>query len=89
MRALAILHESTGTRRLWEFYPMRFIWPGPKKPKNFFIEYGHDGYPKNPLPIQIPEKSTYSYPKQDILKHFLRKICYETCETGIFVSFKK
>jgi hypothetical protein len=37
-----------------------------------FIEYGHDGYQKNPLSIQIPENSNYlcdkMHPKQDILK---------------------
>jgi hypothetical protein len=38
----------------------------------FLIEYGHDGYQKNPLSVQIPKKSTFLYdtqmhPKQDIL----------------------
>jgi hypothetical protein len=33
--------------------------PRPKNQEIFFIEYGHDGYQKNPLLIQIPEKSTY------------------------------
>jgi hypothetical protein len=68
MRALAIVHKSTGTRCLREFYPMRFLWPRHKNQEIFFIEYGHDGYQKNPLSMQIPEKSTYSYPKQHILK---------------------
>jgi hypothetical protein len=73
--------------RLWEFNS-KILWklvkqsipktttnfrPRPNKPRNFFfIEYGHDGYQKNPLSIQIPKKSTYlsdkMHPKQDILK---------------------
>jgi hypothetical protein len=40
--------------------------------RHFLIEYGHDGYQKNPLSRQIPKKSTYLYdkmhPKQGILK---------------------
>jgi hypothetical protein len=42
------------------------------KTKKFFLEYGHDGYKKNPLSIQILEKSTFlcdkMHPKQYILK---------------------
>jgi hypothetical protein len=46
--------------------------PRPKNQEIFFLEYGHDGYQKNPLSIQIPEKSTFlcdkMHPKQYILK---------------------
>jgi hypothetical protein len=31
----------------------------PYKPRIFFIEYGHDGYQKNPLSMQISKKLSY------------------------------
>jgi hypothetical protein len=43
------------------FKDIHISWP--KKPRNIFIEYGHDGYQKNPLSIQIPKSQLASVTK--------------------------
>jgi hypothetical protein len=52
--------------------PPQLLGLGLTSQEIFLIEFGYDGYQKNPLSIQIPKMSTYLYekmhPKQAILK---------------------
>jgi hypothetical protein len=40
----------------------------PNKPRFFFIEYGHDGYQKNPLLMHISNKLSYLSDKRHLEK---------------------
>jgi hypothetical protein len=52
----------------------------PNNPRIFFFEYGHDGYQKNPLLMQISKKSSYHSHKIHLEK--VMQKCYEKFTIG-------